>query len=502
MQMATLSPGRRPIARTALAIVALLAGIATVRPSRATSMETMFRDSFDTLGPLAGYEPSDPYEIKRGDWEVVDLPDALGGRRVLKQKSRTTTPNEPMVFVRAASFRTLAVQVTAALIDNQTNSSLGIVFRAPVLEDQSADADNLYVFTATNTGFQGTYTTGNAFTLWKRVGQGYYRLLGREVNTWADLTRAHDYKVVMAGGTIQAFVDGRLVIQHTDIPSPDQPTGGDPFPGLPFDRGAVGLRTSGASAWFDDLIVVADDAYEGRAAAVEGHLEYGVGGQTRRGTALTLSRELRNLGASRLDTGFVYKDGPFDVAAQRELGSPAGGMGTEIRTVAADGAVTSRVRLNGFTHTYLDPENMVAVVVDAATIEATARATCDATSSSARLAGATITVHILNGDETPDTTIGPIPLETTYGPNTPVLSRPGLFSITANARRATNEPRRVEVSALRISFAQGETYIEDVYVAGNRVLPRTSLGSLPVADVQIGHAVAGRYCSPRPESQD
>jgi hypothetical protein len=120
--------------------------------------ENLFHDSFTTLGPLAGEDSGDPWEVKGGEWFVEDLPilsgpKASGTNRVLIQNSRQGTPDEPVAFVRARAFRRLTVQVTAGLLDGsatsnpQSGASLGIAFRSPVT-DGLADKNNMYLFTA------------------------------------------------------------------------------------------------------------------------------------------------------------------------------------------------------------------------------------------------------------------------------------------------------------------------------------------------------------------
>lgn len=488
-------------ARAALAVLALTVGLTSVGPSSAVTRPTSFRDSFDTLGPLAGVKPSDPWEIKRGDWEVVDLAD-LGhptrARRVLRQNSTAGTPKEPVVMVRNAAFRSFTVQVTAAMLDSTPASSVGIVFRSPILEDSTADPSNLYLFSAINTGIITGFPTGRAFALFKRVGEGYFMLDNKIAHTWADLTQPHDYKVVMEKGHIQAFVDGRLVIEHTDIPSGDQPTKADPFPGLPFHAGSVGLRTSAARAWFDDFVIVADDAYEGRANAVEAHASGPLPTDGRSGTEHTLTNELDSHGLNLLDTGFVYSDEDYDTAIVQPFQDGSLEFGASLRTHNEDDRAVSTARLLRFHGQVTGPTGNTTVEIDAAKIDTTVTASCDDTTSQVDLARTTITVT-LGGPGAPETTIGPFPIASRYNPNTILYEQAGFVQIIAHRTRATTMPHRVETSALTIRFPQNEIDTPEINVAGNRILPRQDIARGPVIEVDIAQAVAGRYCSPMVE---
>ena len=110
------------------------------------------------------------------------------------------------------------------------------------------------------TGYQPLFPTGKAFMLWKRIARGYYLVDTRIASTYLNLRDPHDYKVIMTGGRILCYVDGRLVIEYTDIPSPDEQTKDARLPGVPSDSGLVGLRSTGARVWFDNFSVVGRDA--------------------------------------------------------------------------------------------------------------------------------------------------------------------------------------------------------------------------------------------------
>ena len=491
--------------RVALAMLTILASLVSVVPSTAVSRPTKFADTFDTLGPLKGTAPSHPYEIRRGTWEVEDLGDIMtfgNPRRVLVQKSTKGTPKEPVVFIRDAAFRSFSAQVTGALIDNVPSASLGLVFRAPILSNQSADADNMYLFSAINTGFAGGFVTGQAYMLFKRVGEGYFPLSTRIAHTWTDLSRPHDYKVIMTNGHIQAFVDGRLVIEHTDVPSGDQPTENDPFPGLPYHSGSVGLRTSNARAWFDDFVVIADDAYEGRANAINGYASIPVPADARRGTEHTLSNELTNVGLNIADTGFVYSDKAFERSVVRPYDNGGLVVGPRLRTRSVDGMTESIARLNGLDFSFTDPTSRVGIHLTAAKVETKVTASCTATTSDVHFASSSLTITLGNGDGQPGTTIGPIPINSSYPPNSFIYRQPGVVTVMAHRTRSTSEPQFVDTSALVISFPTATASIPEINVANNRILPGTRTGSGTNLEVSIGDAVAGRHCSPMVESTD
>jgi hypothetical protein len=390
--------------RGALVVLALALG--TLSTASAHGSHNAFVDGFNTLGPLPGTRAIDPYEIKAGSWTVVeqsalDAPAASSANNVLVQGSRDITPNEPMVLVRARSCRSLTMQVRAAYMDVPLDrdpvagTSVGIVFRAPIFGG-IADKDNLYLFSASVTGITRDFPTGKSYALFKRVGRGYYPLTGQIEHTRDNLAQPHDYKVVAAGGRIQAFVDGRKIIDHVDLPAGDQVTLQDPFPGLPYDQGAVGLRTSGTRAWYDDLKYACNDAYEGRASVVNAYTQYGVDQDVKRGEAVTAYETFSALGTVKPDTGFSYHDHDFDDAIARPVSAPGGepSIGAALRTTAKSGTTRSELRLSGATFTFADPNGNVTVDVKADSIEVASTASCTAQSSIVRFTNASLTVHL------------------------------------------------------------------------------------------------------------
>lgn len=503
--------GRR---RASFALVVVLCALAAPISGSAHGTANGFVDRFATLGPLAGYRPSDPWEVKSGDWKVIDqqfteTPPLAEANRILLQNSKATTPLEPIAFVRARSYRQLAVQVTAAMMDPTNalgdvanSASVGIVFRAP-LSTGIADKDNLYLFTAIVVGPSRDFPSGKAYALWKRVGRGYYLLHTRVVPTWEDFTRPHDYKVIMALGHIQAFVDGRLVIEHTDVPSGDNPTPQDPFPGLPFDQGAVGLRTSGTRAWFDNFMVVGNDAYEGRANVLDSYANYGIAGngqvQVRRGVTLKATHDLEQLSADLLDTTFQYHDHDYDEAVLSPVENPTGGQpsfGASVRSGARNGVVTSSVKVAGINVGFADPTKRVAVQFSADSVEISGSADCSHTDSRMQVIGGTLRITA-SGAGNLDL---PIPLKHEYPPNTVIFERPTLLTVIAHSRVVSTAPHRIEMAALRIVFPEGGgvtipavgSPVQNLPVA----TPRTSEVTIesPPVEVTFGNVVAGRYC--------
>ena len=502
--------------RLAAALFALVVCLPGLGSAHATTPNG-FEDHFDTLGPLAGTDPGDAYEIKSGSWRVVDNPKvagapAAGADRVLEQESRATNVSaggDPIVFVRNLTWRSFTAQVTAAFLDAGSTgdpvagSSVGIAFRAPVHDDGLADADNLYLFTSVVTGVAPGFPTGKGLVLFKRVGRTYYLDDKQVVPTWADLTQPHEYKVTMTQGHIQCFFDGRLVIDRTDVASPDQPTAADPLPGLPIDGGTVGLRTSGARAVFDDFKVYGNDAYEGRAAAIDGLAQYGQRSSTaadvRRGAAPSLSQELTAYGANQTDTGFVYHDhAGFDDAIVRPVDNPTVGggplAGAELRTVGSGDTVTSTARLLGVNLVSTDPTKHVSVTFVASTVETIARANCAGTSSDMNVTDGNVFVQITDVTSGSTQKLGPFPLTFNQDPNTTLVNVPGTVTVIAHARYATDTPDRIEVDALKIVFYNQSQQLGSQGSGAART-PALSVDNTPAGEVVIGRVVAGRYCS-------
>lgn len=488
----------RPLSRSRhhrFAALALAVGLALPGFGAAHAPTNGFFDSFEQTGPLPA-NPGDEYEIKSGSWVVGDigtltLPGTgsiaqAGTRRVLLQQSRLSTPNEPVVFIRGREFREFTAQVTAALIDDIPGASIGLVFRAPVHDGVIADPDNLYLFSAERTGIVGPFTTGQAFVLWKRVAGGYYMLHTKIANTRFDLTQPHEYKVVMHGGHIQAFVDGRLVIEHRDVASGDQPTLSDPFPGLPFDRGAIGLRTSVARAWFDDFTVIGNNAYEGRANAIEVFAEHGVDvSGVRDGAGLQLTNVV-----GVTDTGFRYHDHdgfddavvePFDPFASERF---SGGM--DLRTQGIDGTTVSTARLGGVNIVLIDPTRRLTIQITGNAVVQRATASCSTTTSKLSIDDGVISVSFdsdgLGGVPPQETTHE---LDNGYAPNTKIYESPGQVTIFAHSRVASPTTKRIEASALRIILPDQAASV-GALSSGQRV---------PNSEITIGNVVAARYCS-------
>lgn len=496
--------------RIARAIGALCA-VALMIPGMGSAHGTSqngFSDRFETLGPLQGDSPTHPYEIRGGTWKVEPGPvDLFSGTttRVLVQHKLDTVPTEPIAFVREREFSSFTAEVTAGFYDKDTvpGTSLGMVFRAPVFDDGSTDRNNMYFFGASITGPSRDYPTGKTFTLFKRFGGTWFPLTGvdekgrkRQVDTWADLTMPHTYKVVMTHGWIQAFVDGRLVIEHRDFAAGDNPTSADPLPGLPYDRGTVGLRTAGTRAFFDNFSVVGNDAYEGRAMIGDLYGSLGQGGGTRQGTTPHLSSMVASSPANRIDTGFRYHDHDgFDDAIVRPLDDPA--AGPSVRTYGSDGTVTSTARANGVAFTANDPDGTTSVTITADAIEATANASCSATSSAVHLVNARYHIRNVAADGKV-TEIGPSPIRHGGEPNTVLFEKQDVsVRLTAHKMRKSTYPRRIEATGLLIEFLEDRVGTDEIrvqQVPGGRV-PAQYFGDAPILEIPVLHVVAGRYCS-------
>jgi hypothetical protein len=498
--------------------------------AHASSSSNSYFDNFDsyTLGPLPGSLPTDNWESETGLWRVeqqqaTDAAPTQDSNKILVQESKASTAAngaEPVTFVRAKAFHSFTAQVTAAMMDPQNvlgdlnqGASVGMVFRSP-LTDGLADKDNLYLFSAIVTGVAPGFPTGKAYGLFKRVGRGYYPQAFAPANaslfssTWADFTKPHDYKVVVALGHIQCFVDGRLVIDHTDIPSPDQATDADPFPGLPFDNGAVGLRTSGTRAWFDNFKVVGNDAYEARANLLDIYTNYGIAGtggpqgSIRRGGTVLLSQQLGYSGLDPLDTGFVYSDSaPFENSVISPLVNPGDGQplaGVLLGVNGAGDAATATARVSALNLTFTEPTSKVTVILKAKGLELAATASCTGYDSMLNFYDAVIYVKIASPDKSPDTVIGPFPLALSYKPNSVIFDKPGIVTITAHWRLANPPPNRVDVAALKISFPEGRTVLQaqTIGVQGTPVFTRTpeTTMQLPPLEITLAQVVAGRYC--------
>lgn len=422
----------------------------------------------------------------------------IGGEiKALKQRTTATPPNDPIAFVRNGNWQNMVVQVRAAFEGPSVNSGIGIVFRSPVDPlTGSADRNNFYLFTAvTQTPDPQFCTTGRCVALFKRVGGAYFRAAVKP--TYLNFTNpngpaeSHLYKIVMSGNRIQAFVDGLLLIEVEDSPGDDIVGTSFAMPGPMIANGTVGLRTSGTRAWFDDFVVMGDSdrAYEGRAAAVSTYGQVGAGAN---GTVVAVT------GA---DTNFQYHDHDFPQGNSTEgtfVGPAAPGSGFTggalVQTKGTNGTTTSNAQLVGFsgTMTQAMPDgNSVSVTILSDTISASASASCEATSTNVKLLNFSYLIVVRNPNGIPLLSDGktseanPPPNTTIADPNT----NGGYVRITLNYQKVTADPRRADVSAVRIDFLQRKLAVQ----SGESTIADTGVTT---AVVMLSNVVAGRLCTP------
>ncbi|HEX9696768.1 MAG TPA: hypothetical protein VGB64_10715 [Actinomycetota bacterium] len=503
--------------RIAIAMLCVAVGIAPLNAGFADiqgGLVNGYSDNFD----YTGVTPTNDVPIDQLDWQITPtatdgtpIPNVwvvgsvqtstLGGPgseiKALKQRTTGSVPSEPIAFVRNGNWQNLIVQARGAFDGNSQNSGVGIVFRAPVdINTGVADKNNFYLFTAASSVPDPRLCpTGRCVFLFKRIGGAYF--LSAVKNTYLNFVNAsgpaesHLYKVVMSGNRIQAYVDGRLLIDVVDSPG-DDIAGALSMPGPMFANGTVGLRTSGTRAWFDDFSVMGDSerAYEGRAAALTTYGQVGAGA-----TGAVLQ-------ATAADTNFHYHDHDFPTGPSTEgtfIGptSPGNGFagGALVQTKGTDGTTTSSAQLFGFSGTItqtMPDGTMIDVTMVSDTISATASTNCDDTPfTNVQLLNFSYLIVVRNAQGLPLVNEGKV-TQVVPPPNT-VISDPqsngGYVQIVLNSQRTTTDPKRADVSAIQIDFLQRPLTVS----SGNSTV---ATSDITFASVQLANVVAGRLCMP------
>lgn len=478
-----------------------------------------FQDDFNypngtplTLAPTAASWQLSP-NVPSG-WVIETRPttlntSTLGTMAVLVGKQRHGGLNEPIAFVKQSwSNFVFSTQAAYDRIVPPT-SGVGMVFRAGVDPNTGAiDRNNLYLFTTINIFLPRSFPTGHAFMLWKRVAGSWFQA-APPIHSYVDFSnsRLHTYKVAMTGSRIQAWVDGLQVLNVEDTPGSDAQPGGYQMPGPAYATGAVGLRTSGTAALFDDVVIAGAPAYEARAAAVNMYGQAGLDSSHRSGNAqigdVPLGLEETLAGG---DGGWQYHG--HDFLAETGGAVASGPLGTALlHTDGTDGTTTSSAQLAGLAGVFTDPNGRTTVTITADLIRARATASCIGTSSTVDVVNLNWEVvsrdqndepYVNQGNVTrlgagpntnllqPSNTVGPLPSAGPVDPNGAFSSSP--VRITLHSRRSTNAHQRVDVAAIRITFFQR--------TSGNLPPPNESTPGIVVADVALGNVVAGRLCEP------
>lgn len=446
--------------------------------------------------PVASNGASVPNIWMVGGVQTSTLGEPGSEIKALKQQSTGAGPSEPVAYVRGGDWRNMIVSTRASFVGNSINSGIGIVFRAPVDPVSGlADRNNYYLFTAVQkTPDARDCFTGRCYFLIKRVGGAFF--LAGMAHTYLNFVNptgpgeSHVYKVVMSGNRILAYVDNYLVMEVTDTPGDDQ-RGMFSMPGPMFANGTVGLRSSNTKAWFDDFTVLGDGprAYETRAAAMSIYGQIGVG---------TNGSVQQVIGA---DTNPQYNDHDFmsDVASGGlpvSQVSPSEGIagGSMVTTKGQDGTASATAQLLGFTGamTQRMPDgSTIDITFSSDAITASARASCESTFSEVRIANFTYLIVVKNPNGEPIINDGKV-TNFIAPPNT-VIEYPsgsgGYVKITLNSQKKTIDPRRLDVSAVRIDLLQSKASVG----TGTSTIADTGITT---ASIKLANVVAGRLCEP------
>ncbi len=512
--------------RLALALVATSISLGTVVTAPADTSGG-FEDHFEapngTLlihSPQAAMWTVDPSNLA-SQWVIESRPTTanvaqLGTVSVLVNRSKAITPNEPIAFVKK-EMGNFVMEARAAFDRTvPVNSGVGIVWRAPVNPNTGEiDRKNLYLLTSVNAAPNPrTFPTGHAFMVFKRVAGTYY-MAAPPVNTWTEFSNSkfHSYKVTMVDDRMQAWIDGVKIFDLVDSPGDDNPTGGPyKMPGPAFAAGAVGVRSSGTQALFDDLVVASSPAYEGRAAVLNMYGQAGLhaaGLNTQPTGQVPAGIEQQLAGG---DTGFKYHDHDFNTSSNGPLASPVGNIAIgalytkgEIDPETGLETTTSAAEVAGFGGTFSDPLGRTTVTISGDLIRANATASCQGTTSLVDVINLTWevvykdssgNVWMSEGNTTkltapPNTNLldprnhtGVLPsVPNGPDPNTSFDQIP--VRITLHSRMSSTQPQRMEVAGIRISFLQTTNVAPD----------RANVPGNIVADVALANVVAGKLCN-------
>jgi len=163
----------------------------------------------------------------KGQWAVEDMSDAPSGKRVLVQ--RATRNDFNVIVTPAGPFTDVDVTMKFKPISGREDASGGLVFR--FIDRKDAIYGKYYVVRAN--------ALEDNFRLYiydgKRHEIASARVKAPELGRW------HTVRVVAVGDRMQAWLDGRMLLEHRDSR---------------FKAGGVGLWTKADSITaFDDLVV-------------------------------------------------------------------------------------------------------------------------------------------------------------------------------------------------------------------------------------------------------
>ncbi len=191
--------------------IILLIGCSDEKPSIATPIEVESSESFED-----NFSKQDSsWKIKTGKWSFEN--------GLLKQSA--TDEHFPLILLEKEKLSDVDISVKFKPISGNIDASGGVVFRA-------VDKDNYFIVRAN--------ALEDNFRLYT-FKDGYRSEIASSTVTPPTLGEFHNIRVLVKGEHIQAYLDGKLYIDHHDNS---------------FSKGYVGLWTKADSVTeFDDLII-------------------------------------------------------------------------------------------------------------------------------------------------------------------------------------------------------------------------------------------------------
>jgi hypothetical protein len=217
--MQALTMSRRRLIRTVTA--ALGACVVTGRTRRAAAAEIKVANDIPEIKfdfEMAGIEG---WSVVSGEWAVEDMPGAPSGKKALVQ--RATKNDFNVIVAPPGPFTDVDVSMKFKPMSGREDASGGIVFRF---------ADGKYYVVRAN-------ALEDNFRLYS-YDRGRRQIASASVKV-PSLGQWHTVRLVAVGDQIQAWLDGKMLLEHRDSR---------------FKSGRVGLWTKADSVTaFDDLTI-------------------------------------------------------------------------------------------------------------------------------------------------------------------------------------------------------------------------------------------------------
>jgi hypothetical protein len=173
-------------------IVATMVGCDSAPPGQGTSQVSVTSENATTIDE--DFRTADAWETIAGTWSTA----ASGERTVLKQTA--TDQKYPVTLLHQPEISAVDVTVDFRPVSGKIDASGGIVFRAQ-------DGANYYIVRANS--------LEDNFRLYATVAGSREQIASTSVEA-PEIEKWHALRVVAVGDNIQAYLNGKLLIDHHD----------------------------------------------------------------------------------------------------------------------------------------------------------------------------------------------------------------------------------------------------------------------------------------------